>query len=198
MAVGITFDETMTGHFALGSHEPRAGAAAGRKAGSQLAMNATVKIADLEAFLTDSKHRGQLTGSIDFDPFGRGIPASAGAFHLFSPSPKAGLKHMVYELGFRHDGKDHYLAGRKQVHDGVGFDIWSDTTTLFTTLHAGSNAKAPVIGAGILRLDMGDFLRLMSTIKVTGSKSAKERAATAAKFGRFFMGELWNTYGPAT
>mgnify|MGYP006203016461 FL=1 len=43
---------------------------------------------------------------------------------------------------------------------------------------------------------MGDFLKLMSTIKVTGSKSAKERAATVAKFGRFFMGQLWNTYGP--
>src|SRR3546814_8966019 len=84
---------------------------------------------------------------------------------------------MVYELAFKHDGKDHYLAGRKQVHDGPGVDIWTDTTTLFTTLHQGRDAKAPVIGAGILRLDMGDFLRLMSTVKVTGSKRSEEHTS---------------------
>jgi cholesterol oxidase len=196
MPIGITFDETMAGPFALGPGEPGAGADAGRKGGSVLAMHATVTIADLDAFIADPKHLGQLKGSIDFTPFGSGIAASSGVFNLFSPSAKAGLKYMVYELGFRHDGKDHYLAGKKQVHDGPGVDIWTDTTTLFTTLHQGRDAKAPVIGAGILRLDMGDFLKLMSTVKVTGTKSAKERTATVAKFGRFFMGQLWDTYGP--
>src|SRR3546814_12109064 len=103
---------------------------------------------------------------------------------------------MVYELAFKHDGKDHYLAGRKQVHDGPGVDIWTDTTTLFTTLHQCRAAKAPVIAAGILRLDMGDFLRLMSTVKVTGSKSARQRAATVARFGHFSMGRLCATSTP--
>lgn len=196
MPIGITFDETMAGAFTLGQTEPAAGAAAARRSGDLLAMHATVTIPDLDTFIADPKHLGQLKGSIDFTPFGSGIAATTGVFNLFSPSAKSGLKHMVYELAFRHDGKDHYLAGRKEVHDDPGVDIWSDTTTLFTTLHQGRDGKAPVIGAGILRLDMGDFLKLMSTIKVTGSKSAKDRAATVAKFGRFFMGQLWNTYGP--
>src|SRR3546814_13356695 len=96
--------------------------------------------------------------------FGSDIAASSGAFNLFSPTAKATLKHMVYELAFKHDGKDHYLAGRKQVHDGPGVDIWTDTTTLFTTLHQGRDAQDPGIGAGILRLDLGDSLLLMSPI----------------------------------
>lgn len=196
MPIGITFDETMEGPFALEQSEPAPGAASGRRSGDRLAMHATVTIPDLDAFIADPKHQGRLKGSIDFTPFGNGIAAGSGVFNLFSPSAKSGLKHMVYELAFRHDGKDHYLAGRKEVHDDPGVDIWSDTTTLFTTLHQGRDAKGPVIGAGILRLDMGDFLKLMSTIKVTGTKSAKERTAATAKFGRFFMGQLWNTYGP--
>lgn len=196
MPIGITFDETMAGAFALQAGDPEAGAAAGRKSGSELAMHATVTIPDLDAFIADPKHLGQLKGSIDFTPFGRGIPAKSGVFNLFSPSRKSGLKYMVYELAFRHDGEPYYLAGKKHVHDDPGFDLWTDTTTLFTTLYGGSDSKAPVVGAGVLRLDMGDFLKLMSTVKVTGTKSAKERAAAVARFGSFFMGELWETYGP--
>ena len=196
MPIGITFDETMAGAFALGPEDPEDGALAGRSAGTELAMHASVSIPDLDAFIADPKHLGRLKGSIDFPPLGNGLPAKSGVFNLFSPSRKAGLKYMVYELSFKHDGKPHYLAGKKHVHDDPGVDLWTDTTTLFTTLHAGSDDKAPMIGAGVLRLDMGDFLKLMSTIKVTGAKSAKDKAAAVAKFGRFFMGELWDTYGP--
>jgi cholesterol oxidase len=196
MPIGITFDETMAGPFALGVDEPAAGAKAGRDAGTRLAMHATVSVPDLDAFLADSQHAGQLKGRVDFAPLGQGLAAPSGVFKLFAPSRKPGLKYMVYELAFEHDGKPHYLAGRKHVHDDPGVDLWTDTTTLYTTLHAGPDAKAPVAGAGVLRLDMGDFLKLMSTIKVTGTRSAKDRAAAVSTFGRFFMGELWDVYGP--
>lgn len=197
MPIGITFDETMTGGFSLDVTDPEAGARLGNKAGTTLAMHATVTIPDLDAFTADSKHPGRLKGTIDFPPLGTGIPAKSGVFNLFSPSAKSGLKYMVYELAFEHGRKPRYLAGKKHVHDDLGADLWSDTTTLFTTLHDGRDADAPVMGAGVLRLDMGDFLKLMSTIKVTGAKSAAQRAETVAKFGGFFMGELWDIYGPA-
>ncbi|MEQ8355890.1 MAG: hypothetical protein RH942_10175 [Kiloniellaceae bacterium] len=196
MPIGITFDETMAGAFALGPTDPEAGAEAGDRAGSSLAMHATVTIPDLEAFIADPKHLGKLTGNIDFGLLGTGMPAKTGVFNLFSPSRKSGLKYMVYELAFQHGGQPHYLAGKKHVHDDVGVDLWTDTTTLFTKLHAGRDEKAPVVGAGVLRLDMGDFLKLMSTVKVTGAKNARDKAAAVARFGRFFMGELWEIYGP--
>lgn len=196
MAIGITFDETMAGHFALNEADPEAGADRGENNGTTLAMHATVTIEDLDAFIADPKHQGGLKGTIDFAPLGMGMKAKSGVFNLFSPSKSADLKYMVYEMAFRHDGKPRYLAGKKHVHDDVGVDLWSDTTTLFTTLHDGEDASAPVIGAGVLRLDMGDFLKLMSTIKVTGTRSAVERATAVAKFGQFFMGELWDIYGP--
>jgi hypothetical protein len=104
---------------------------------------------------------------------------------------------MVYELGFQHDGKRYYLAGRKEVRDDAGVDLLSDTTTLFTRLHEGDDATGPVVGAGVLHLDMGDFARLMSTIRPVGARSAGEGAGAVLTFSRFFAGQLMDTYGGA-
>ena len=68
MPIGITFDETMTGGFSLDVTDPEAGARLGNKAGTTLAMHATVTIPDLDAFTADSKHPGRLKGTIDFPP----------------------------------------------------------------------------------------------------------------------------------
>ncbi len=193
---GITFDETMSGPFALGQIDPEAGARAGKAADQALAMHASVTIADLDRFIADPQHLGGLAGSIDFAPFGTGIEATRGVFNLFSPAENHDTHHMVYELGFSHGGKDYYLAGRKIVRDDPGIDLWSDTTTLFTTLHEGGDKNGPIAGAGVLSLGVTDLADLVSTLRVTGTDDGGEKAATVAKFGRFFMGELWERYGP--
>ena len=195
MAIGITFSEVMAGGFALGESDPESGKTKGDAAGTQLVMNAEVGVPDLDAFIADPNHLGTLAGTIDFAPLGAGMASHSGVFNLFSPSGEPDLKLMVYEMGIRSGGKDYYVAGRKKVKDDCGFDLWSDTTTLYTTLHEGTNKEGPVVGAGILSLGVKDLTELLSTVKVTGTDSPTEKAATIAKFGKFFMGELWDTYG---
>lgn len=195
---GIRFDETMSGPFALGETQPESGAEAGKSANHSLAMHASVTIDNLDRFIEDPAHAGGLAGRIDFSPFGDGLPADRGVFNLFSPAEEADTRYMVYELGFQHDGKDYYLAGRKVVRDDPGFDLWSDTTTLYTTLHEGRDKTAPTVGAGVLTLGVGDLADLVSTIRVTGTDDVAQKAKTVASFGAFFMGELWERYGPRT
>lgn len=193
--IGITFRETMSGPFALGESDPRTGAEAGKRAGSTLAMHATVTIESMEDFVDHPEHQGWLSGQVDFAPWANGIPATRGVFNLFAPADPPGMKHMVYELQFRHDGRPYYLAGRKEVHgDRAGVDLWSDTTTLLTTLHEGTDATGRIVGAGVLSLGVDDLARLVSTVRVTGNASPTEQARTIATFGAFFMGELWDTY----
>lgn len=193
--IGLTFRETMTGAFALGETDPRQGAVAGERAGTRLAMHATVTIESMDDFVEHPEHPGRLAGHVDFTPWGSGMLASRGVFNLFSPAEPAGMKHMVYELRFQHDGKTYYLAGRKEVRgDRAGLDLWPDTTTLLTTLHEGEDASGPVVGAGVLSLGPDDLARLVSTVRVTGPASKAEQAKTIATFGAFFMGELWDTY----
>ncbi len=100
----------------------------------------------------------------------------------------------MYELGFVHQGKEYYLAGYKDVHDDPGFDLWSDTTTLYTRLYEGKDKTGVVAGAGILKLGVSDLLSLLKSMQVTGADSGLDKMQAVGKFGRFFMGQLWDTY----
>lgn len=195
--IGITFEETMSGPFAMGESDPVAGETAGKAAGTSLAMHAAIAIADLDRFVADPTHSGGITGEVDFTPFGTGMAAGRGVFRLFSPTGDSGVTRMVYELAFEHDGRSYYLAGHKVVrNDRHGTDLWSDTTTLFTRLHEGTDADGPVVGAGVLRLGVPELARLTTSMKVTNAPGKADQLRAMATFGRFFMGGLWDTYGP--
>lgn len=196
-SLGITFRETMAGAFALEESDPITGAAAGKSSGTTLAMHATVTVHDVKRFVADPNHTGGIVGEIDFAPFGFGIPSRTGVFKLFAPSDQPTLKYMVYELGFEFAGTQYYLAGKKEVRDDPGFDMLSDTTTLYTRLHRGSDATGPVVGAGVLKLDVGDFAKLLSTVRPIGAHSVGDGAEAVLTFSRFFAGQLLDTYGGA-
>lgn len=192
--VGITFSELMAGGVMLGEMDPQAGAKAGRSSGNILAMRASIRIDDIDEFVANPTHGGQISGTVDFTPFGKGLPTTRGVFNLFSPSEDPKMKYMVYELGFRHEGKDFYLAGKKQVKDDPGFDLWSDTTTLYVRLYEGLNADGVQVGAGVLTLAVGELVDMLKTFRAINSPSALETSKALAKFGRFFLGELWDSY----
>jgi len=195
-SAGVTFSETMAGGFSLGADNPEEGAKKGRAAGDILAMHATIRIEDMERFISDSEHSGRIAGTIDFTPFGKGIKATFGIFNLFNPTDNPEMKYMVYEFGFTHEGQDYFLAGRKEVKDDAGLDLWSDTTTLFSRLYEGSNSEGKQVGAGILSLGITDLIAMTSTFRSINSKSAVDSYEALSKFGGFFMGELWDIYGP--
>ncbi len=144
--LGLTFRETMAGGFALGETDPAAGERRGKREGTELSLHATINIRNVKRFIDDPNHTGNITGHIDFMPFGENIPTKTGVFNLFTPTDRPKLKLMVYELGFEHDGEHYYLAGRKEVRDDPGFDLWQDTTTLFTRMHKGPDDTGPIVG----------------------------------------------------
>lgn len=195
-ALGLRFREAMAGGFALGETEPQVGEHRGRRAGTELVLRGAVVIRNLDDFVADPDHRGELVGHVTFPPLGRKLPAKNGVFNLFSPAGQPETKWMVYELGFEAQGKSYYLAGKKEVRDEPGFDLWKDTTTLFTRLHEGENAAGPVVGAGVLHLGPAELLKLVSSMTASNAGSATRQAEAIFQFGRFFLGELWESYAP--
>jgi choline dehydrogenase-like flavoprotein len=193
-AVGFTFKEVMAGGFALGPSDPSAGEAAGRAAGTTLTMHATIVIDDLDKFFADALHPGSISGQIDYPPFGVHLPSTNGVFRLFSPTEDLAMKYMVYELGFNAGGASYYMAGHKEVKRASVIDMWHATTTLYTQLHKGSDATTPVVGAGIISLSVHDLLGMIPTLKALNASSPEQAASALTKFGRFFFGELWDTY----
>jgi predicted acylesterase/phospholipase RssA len=192
--LGFTFREQMAGGFTLGETDPEKGARAGRDAGNTFTMHATIEIHDLNRFLADAGHLGSITGRIDFPPLGLNIPTTSGVFNLFSPTGDPAMKYMVYELGFEAGGRKYYMAGRKEVKQASITELWKATTTLYTQLHEGSDKTGPVVGAGVLTLGMGELMAMIPTMHATNAKSPEEAAAAVARFGKFFLGELWDTY----
>ena len=192
---GFTFREKMSGGFALGETDPITGAKAGEAAGNTFTMHGTINIDDLQAFMSDPNHNGSITGSIDFAPLGLNLPSTSGVFNLFSPTGDAKMKYMVYELGFNaSDGKPYYMAGHKDVKDAPLTDMWKATTTLYTQLHQGTDKTGPVVGAGVLTLGMTELLAMIPTMHAVNAASPEQAAETVAKFGKFFLGEIWETY----
>ncbi|MFQ5629179.1 MAG: hypothetical protein ACE5I1_10500 [bacterium] len=184
----------MEGGFALGVSDCKDGEKMGKAEGCSLAMHANIDIGDIKKFCDDPHHSGAITGHIDFTPFGENIPAKNGVFNLFCPSHDPDMKLMVYELGFEHDGKDYYVAGKKEVKDDPGFDLWSDTTTLYTTLHEGKDSSGPIIGSGVLRLGVGELIKLIQSMTAPNAGTLKEKAECVSAFGTFFLGRLWVNY----
>jgi len=185
----------MSGNFALDVNDYSAGAEKGRAEATELSMHAKVEIGDLHQFIHDPEHPGKLSGEVDFPLLGANIVSQHGVFNLFKPVKDSDETHMIYEMSFQVDNEDYYLAGHKIVKDDPGFDLWSDTTTLYTNLHKGKDKTFPIIGSGILNLGIKELLALVSTIDVPNATSASDKASAISSFGQFFLGELWNAYG---
>lgn len=196
--LGIMFSETMVGGLALGPKDPEIGYAQGERDHTIFTMHATIRIPDLHAFVADEQHQGEITGNISYSAFGQQVLCKNGAFKLFSPTEKSVLKLMVYELGFEHGGSDYYLAGRKEIRQASPMHAWKETTTLFTRIHKGSDSNGPIVGAGILSLNAQDLVRLLKTIHVMNANNLNEKLQATSAFGKFFLGELWNSFAHHT
>jgi cholesterol oxidase len=196
---GIEFTETMRGHIStVVTDDHRAAAEAGVREGSPFAFTLTIISDDVDRMLKDPAHDARMVGTVaapalSADP----IVVTEGMFNLFVRDPdRVDTRQMRYRMKLTtEEGRGYLFTGFKEIHDDPGLDLWSDTTTLYVTLHDGEDENAPVAARGILRIRPDDFRRQLSTMEVTGARGLGERLETLGRFGRFFAGILWDTYG---
>jgi cholesterol oxidase len=95
------------------------------------------------------------------------------------------------------EGRPVTLVGWKNVLHGPPTRIWPDTSTLYARLleghlDSGDDAAARVLGSGTLHIRLPDFAEQLTTFRTSGPGGPR----ALARFGRFFVGELWEVYGP--
>jgi hypothetical protein len=61
-------------------------------------------------------------------------------------------------------------------------------------LQVGGENTAVIIGRGIIRLGLFDFLQQLTTFRIQGPTPAASFEALT-RFGILFMGKLWDVYG---
>ncbi|MDH6484158.1 GMC oxidoreductase [Streptomyces sp. SAI-127] len=193
----LSFTEEMKGHVALDVDDPEEGRALGRSLGQRLNFRLTITAADVDRFVAEPAHAADAAGHVDCDILGGRLEVEHGWFNLFTQDGDAGRRRMLYRLHLRtQEGTPLTLTGHKDVHDDPGADVWPDTSTLYVRLLAGhthpdDDATAPVIGAGIVIIRIGDFLQQLTTFRTTGPHPARAMEL----FGKLFLGELWAVYG---
>ena len=188
---GINFREAMTGRLTFGATDPRTGY--DDPAAIPFTLKASIDIRDIDKFVAEKTHTGDLTGHLYAPRAGFVLPGTGGVFRLFAPTADPRETWMVYEISYLREGKAYYFAGRKRVRIGPPWRAWAETTTLYVTLHERDSA-GPVVAAGILRLNLFDLFALLGTLHATSCETPIERWRAIGRFAAFFTRELWRTY----
>jgi predicted acylesterase/phospholipase RssA len=195
----LQFTEEMKGFVTLGESDYDRGFHEGKKTKTGLMVHLTIAIDSVDGFVVDPEHEATASGYVRCDALGGKLEVERGTFNLFTDSGDPRDKKMLYRLLFKDgQGRQLTLAGHKEVHDDPGFDLYADTTTLYTRVLAGdvgpdAEDKAEVVAAGIISIHLLDFLKQLTTFR-TGNGSVVERANAVARFGRLFLGSLWDVY----
>ncbi|MGI8683991.1 MAG: hypothetical protein ACR2MO_02625 [Acidimicrobiales bacterium] len=194
----------MKGFVTFGATDHRAAFETGKADGTAFMFHLTITAPDVDRFLEDADHHGSAAGWVESDALGGRMEVERGDFNLFVADAGPGRTHMYYRLFFT-DPTDHPLtmSGYKDVHDDAGFDVWSDTSTLYIRLLRGhvpveGDADAELVASGILHILVPDFARQITTFAVHGGTGPHDRAAALARFGRSFLADLWDVFGVKT
>jgi cholesterol oxidase len=200
--VGLAFTETMRGFLVAADRLPDgipnyvAAEKLGQKAGDRAQFTLTITATDLDRFLADGAHTASAVGEVIAPSLAGpgGAAVTAGIFNLLvSDGPHH--RKVLYSLPFvGEDGQPYLLDGFKDVVDDEHFDVWGSTSTLYTVIRAGKTHDAPVRAAGVLHIHIPDFLRQLTTFQVPGATSERQRIEALARFGRMFMGNLWEVF----
>ena len=199
MSVGIRFTETMRGHVSTTVLDDyRRAEEDGKRTQTPLEFTVTVSSSDLDRMLTDAAHDAELTGTIRCprlwpDP----LTVTNGSFNLLTRDPgHVNARQMRYRMsGTSADGRSFRVEGFKTIRDDNHLEIWADTTTLYVTVTETTGGADRVIAKGVLHILPADFLKQMTTMEVTGATMPLEKLQGLAKFGLFFAGALFETYG---
>ena len=196
MTATVRFTEEMLGHVTFGESDFERGAQPGRDGSADFKFHLTIEVQDIERFSHDPLRPAVANGWVQCDALGGRLPVQQGWFNLFV-DVEPGVKHMLYRLWFE-DGVGHPLTmtGFKLVKNDAGFDIWGDTTTLFTRVlkgHVAEGDSEEIVASGIIHIRAQDFAKQLTTFRST-APSAGQGVAATLKFGVIFVQQLADAY----
>ena len=152
--------------------------------------------------MLDRNHTAQISGTVTCNALSQQpMTISNGRFQLYSKSKeRIETREMVYKMVITSDeGKFYLLKGIKEVHKDSAFEMgMRDNAELNIMIFEGTDDTGRGLGAGKLYMTWKDFRRAMFSLEVIKTESMVEKLKWKAKFGKFFMGILWETYGVLT
>jgi hypothetical protein len=195
----LRFTEKMKGFVTFGETDYHQGFREGRRAQTELMVHLRITINAIVQFVADSKHEAQVDGYVQCDALGGKLTVSAGTFNLFVDKDGPKYKEMLYRLYFCDSARHPLtLSGFKSIKDDPGFDLWKDTTTLFTRVLQGyvtpeREASANIVASGIITVHPLDFLKQLTTFR-TEAATVFKSVSTLWQFLWLWLRSLWAVY----
>jgi cholesterol oxidase len=190
---GVFFRETMSGHLAFGETDPVRGARSIRRSLATLVVDVTLP--DPGRFETDPKHSGALRATLDCPHLGQRLVGASGSFRVTVRRQGSRVRRLTYEVSAELDSAEWTLLGYKEVRNEAAFDLWTETTTLYTVLrHRRASAESETVAAGILNVGAAEFTRVMRGVRPIGLEEGGDGTALVRKFGELYAGDLWTRY----
>lgn len=205
----LSFTEEMKGYMTIGETDYDKGFREGRDDDTNIMFHLTITVNGVNRFVTDPAHdTNDVVGYVKCEALGGQMNVEKATFNLFVDEEDPAVKRMLYRLFFRNEqGGLFTLSGHKIIKDDPGFDVWSDTTTLYTRIlkgHISADEEAAleqdpqqlaqaIVGSGIIVIPFFSFLKQLTTFRTEGP-TFSDRTSAMARFGRLFMGKLWDVY----
>ncbi len=203
--IRLSFTESMKGHFSRTDDEAESldtflqAERQGKQSNSSMSFILTIESNDLDRMLQQPEHEARISGSVECEMLSdQPLMVHNGRFRLFERvSEVPDTRKMVYRMQLKTvDGEFFYFDGFKYIKDDPdSLDMWSDTTTLYVSVHRGDSIAGELVGKAVLHIEAADFMRQMTTIKVSNVEGVSARLQATAKFGQFFAGVLYESYG---
>ncbi|NNE97855.1 MAG: hypothetical protein HKN25_02410, partial [Pyrinomonadaceae bacterium] len=176
----LSFTEEMKGFMTLGETDYQKGYARGREEKNGVMFHLSMNINGVNRFVTRPGHdTDDIEGYVEAAAFGGKCAVKKGWFNLIVDQENITEKTMLYRLFFydQKNGRELTLTGFKVIKDDPGFDLWEDTTTLYTQILAGhisadeeealradpAKLSERLVAAGIIHIYMLDFMKQLTT-----------------------------------
>lgn len=196
---GVVFTETMGGFLSTNEmNDYQKGFDRGKEEDSPCRFVLTIRTEDVNAMIEDPDHLAHMIGTVEAPALcPTPLTATEGTFKLFRKSDdQIETKEMIYRMKLAGEGgRRYFFVGFKTIRSKNGLDLWADTTTLYITIHKGDDDGGAVVAKGTLHINPRDFAKQMTTMKAVHPPNRFAGTAAIARFGAFFAGELWGTYG---
>jgi len=203
--IGLAFTEKMQGYFSVTDNSDPSTAAYqtaysnAKTHNSGMQFTLTVSTNNLDQMIASAQHEATMFGTLQASALSpEPLAVSDGRFNLFVINPEQpDTKLMLYHMNLQaKNGDKFYFSAFKQISCSANaLNIWHETSTLYVTVYKGENKQGPIFGKGILHIAPKDFAIQMTTLQVSNAQNNKQKLMAQAKFGQYFAGTLWQTYG---
>jgi hypothetical protein len=179
----LSFSERMSGWISFDELSYNQAMVAGRRAGRTCEQRLTIRIDDLDRFVSEPDHLAEASGSVFCEELGGELMAERGWFNLFVADGSKRHRRMLYRLFLRDgEGRPLTLSGFKDIQHVRNLDGWGDTSRLLVRILRGHHEQEPegdaeTVATGILHVSKAGFAKMLASMRGTAGPAGIESIA---------------------